>query len=83
MACCVDSMESAVLEAAGVTAEVFQKSLLAHQHNQLLQQTVMAMQVTTNALLSLCLPNIVSHHTVDGKSAKIGPTRNSALDVRK
>jgi hypothetical protein len=39
-------MEAAVLEGAGVTADVFQKSLLAHQHNQLLQQTVMAMQVS-------------------------------------
>lgn len=75
-------MESAVLEAAGVTGEVFQKSLLAHQHNQLLQQTVMAMQVSTlsstNALLSL----FVSPY-LDGESAKIGPARNSALNVSK
>jgi hypothetical protein len=50
-------MEAAVLEAAGVSADVFQKSLLAHQHNQLLQQCVMTMQVDSSPFYSslLCL----------------------------
>lgn len=45
-------MEAAVLENAGVSAELFQKSLIAHQHNQLLQQTVMTMQMENQQRLS-------------------------------
>jgi hypothetical protein len=43
-------MEVAMLEEAGISAEVFQASLMAHQHNQLLQQTVMTMQVSIYSL---------------------------------
>lgn len=54
-------MEAAVLESHGVTSEVFQKSLIAHQHNQLLQQTVMAMQVNIFfiVLLLFCKINLL------------------------
>lgn len=34
------------MEAFGLSQEVFQRSLMAHQNNPLLQQTVMAMQVS-------------------------------------
>jgi hypothetical protein len=51
-------MEAAVLEEAGITAEVFQASLMAHQHNQLLQQTVVMMQVCLPSSSSLSLNSL-------------------------
>merc|ERR1712000_563393 len=47
-----EAMESAVLEAYGVTQQDFQQALMANQNDPVLQQTVMAMQMANQQRLA-------------------------------